>query len=82
MKIESISDNKKILRWDRELDDNSDRPKKQTFEKMTSKMYLGELVRRILVDVEGKGLLFQVRFYSLHDTYPPGGNFNLLRVFA
>ena len=32
-----------IIRWDRELDDNSDSPKKQTFEKMTSKMYLGDL---------------------------------------
>nr|CAD2171188.1 unnamed protein product [Meloidogyne enterolobii] len=43
---------------DRTLDANSINPRKQTFEKMISGMYLGELVRLVLVELAGAGLLF------------------------
>nr|CAD2193879.1 unnamed protein product [Meloidogyne enterolobii] len=43
---------------DRKLDANSINPRKQTFEKMISGMYLGELVRLVLVELAGAGLLF------------------------
>ncbi|CAK5020274.1 unnamed protein product [Meloidogyne enterolobii] len=43
---------------DRKLDANSINPRKQTFEKMISGMYLGELVRLVLVELAEAGLLF------------------------
>ena len=53
------------MRWDRALDENTDNPTKQTFEKMVSKMYLGEIVRRVLVNMIEKRLLFQVCFTEM-----------------
>ena len=52
------------IRWDRALDENTDNPTKQTFEKMVSKMYLGEIVRRVLVNMIEKQLLFQVQLFE------------------
>ncbi|CAK5037732.1 unnamed protein product [Meloidogyne enterolobii] len=43
---------------DKKLDANSINPRKQTFEKMISGMYLGELVRLVLVELAEAGLLF------------------------
>ncbi|XP_026134296.1 putative hexokinase HKDC1 [Carassius auratus] len=48
-------------RYDREVDGGSLNPGKQRFEKMTSGMYLGEIVRQILIDLTKHGLLFRGR---------------------
>ncbi|KAL0964684.1 hypothetical protein UPYG_G00327530 [Umbra pygmaea] len=45
-------------RFDREVDEGSLNSGKQRFEKMTSGMYLGEIVRQILIDLTNRGLLF------------------------
>uniref|UniRef100_A0A8C5KZG8 Hexokinase-2 n=1 Tax=Jaculus jaculus TaxID=51337 RepID=A0A8C5KZG8_JACJA len=47
--------------FDRELDRGSLNPGKQLFEKMVSGLYLGELVRLILVKMAKEGLLFEGR---------------------
>ncbi|EDL92986.1 hexokinase 1, isoform CRA_g [Rattus norvegicus] len=47
--------------FDRELDRGSLNPGKQLFEKMVSGMYMGELVRLILVKMAKEGLLFEGR---------------------
>ncbi|XP_055025367.2 hexokinase HKDC1 [Misgurnus anguillicaudatus] len=48
-------------RYDREVDEGSLNVGKQRFEKMTSGMYLGEIVRQILIDLTRQGLLFRGR---------------------
>ncbi|KAJ8364978.1 hypothetical protein SKAU_G00138090 [Synaphobranchus kaupii] len=45
--------------FDREIDRGSPNPGKQLFEKMASGMYMGELVRLILVKMAKEGLLFE-----------------------
>jgi len=45
--------------WDKDLDKNTSDAGSQIFEKMTSKLYLGELVRLILLDLTNKKLIFQ-----------------------
>ncbi|XP_044151432.1 hexokinase-1-like [Bufo gargarizans] len=47
--------------FDREIDRGSMNPGKQLFEKMVSGMYMGELVRLILVKMAKEGLLFEGR---------------------
>ncbi|KTG04801.1 hypothetical protein cypCar_00001698 [Cyprinus carpio] len=47
--------------FDREIDRGSPNPGKQLFEKMVSGMYMGELVRLILVKMAKEGLLFEGR---------------------
>ncbi|TRY90528.1 hypothetical protein DNTS_002656 [Danionella cerebrum] len=47
--------------FDREIDRGSVNPGKQMFEKMVSGMYMGELVRLILVKMAKEGLLFEGR---------------------
>ncbi|MGH0139085.1 UNVERIFIED_CONTAM: hypothetical protein FKN15_022483 [Acipenser sinensis] len=47
--------------FDRDIDSGSINPGKQLFEKLISGMYMGELVRIILVKMARKGLLFQGR---------------------
>uniref|UniRef100_A0A8C6U2J4 hexokinase n=1 Tax=Neogobius melanostomus TaxID=47308 RepID=A0A8C6U2J4_9GOBI len=47
--------------YDREIDRGSVNPGKQLFEKMASGMYIGELVRLILVKMAKEGLLFEGR---------------------
>lgn len=44
--------------YDREIDHHSINPGNQLFEKMLSGMYLGELVRLVLVNLASSGLLF------------------------
>lgn len=44
--------------YDRHVDQNSINPGNQLFEKMLSGMYLGELVRLVLLNLTSKGLLF------------------------
>ncbi|XP_064230288.1 hexokinase HKDC1 isoform X2 [Aotus nancymaae] len=46
-------------RYDMEVDEGSLNPGKQRYEKMTSGMYLGEIVRQILIDLTKQGLLFR-----------------------
>jgi len=48
-----------LTRWDREVDSGSINPGKQIFEKMISGMYMGEVVRQVLVDLMEEGLIFQ-----------------------
>ncbi|XP_069836533.1 hexokinase HKDC1-like isoform X2 [Dendropsophus ebraccatus] len=45
--------------YDIRVDENSLNPGKQRFEKMSSGMYLGEIVRQILIDLTKRGLLFR-----------------------
>ncbi|XP_032372013.1 hexokinase-2 [Etheostoma spectabile] len=45
--------------FDRIVDDSSNYPGKQRYEKMISGMYLGEIVRNVLLDFTAKGLLFR-----------------------
>ncbi|XP_067295554.1 hexokinase-2 isoform X2 [Pseudorasbora parva] len=45
--------------FDRSVDDQSTYPGKQRYEKMISGMYLGEIVRNVLLDFTAKGLLFR-----------------------
>ncbi|XP_053509828.1 hexokinase-2 isoform X2 [Ictalurus furcatus] len=45
--------------FDCAVDENSTNPGKQRFEKMISGMYLGEIVRNVLLDFTAKGLLFR-----------------------
>ncbi|XP_043912214.1 hexokinase-1 [Protopterus annectens] len=47
--------------FDKEIDRGSLNPGKQLFEKLTSGMYMGELVRLILVKMAKEGLLFEGR---------------------
>ncbi|XP_029460023.1 hexokinase-2 [Rhinatrema bivittatum] len=47
--------------FDRTVDELSLNPGKQRFEKMISGMYLGEIVRNILIDFTKRGLLFRGR---------------------
>ena len=46
-------------KWDESVDEGSLNPGKQIFEKMISGMYMGELVRQVLVDMVWEGLIFQ-----------------------
>ncbi|XP_030576007.1 hexokinase HKDC1 isoform X4 [Archocentrus centrarchus] len=50
-----------ITPFDVEVDQNSVNPGKQRFEKLTSGMYLGEIVRQVLLDLTRGGLLFRGR---------------------
>ncbi|XP_073322092.1 hexokinase-2 [Pagrus major] len=45
--------------FDHIVDDSSNNPGKQRYEKMISGMYLGEIVRNVLIDFTSKGLLFR-----------------------
>ncbi|KAM8759497.1 hexokinase-2 [Acanthopagrus schlegelii] len=45
--------------FDHIVDDTSNNPRKQRYEKMISGMYLGEIVRNVLIDFTSKGLLFR-----------------------
>uniref|UniRef100_A0A3B5M7Z5 Hexokinase-2 n=1 Tax=Xiphophorus couchianus TaxID=32473 RepID=A0A3B5M7Z5_9TELE len=45
--------------FDRAVDESSNYPGKQRYEKMISGMYLGEIVRHVLMDFTTKGLLFR-----------------------
>ncbi|KAM4637101.1 LOW QUALITY PROTEIN: hexokinase HKDC1-like [Discoglossus pictus] len=46
-------------KYDIDVDEKSLNPGKQRYEKMTSGMYLGEIVRQILIDLTKRGLLFR-----------------------
>ncbi|MEE6488144.1 hypothetical protein FKM82_015142 [Ascaphus truei] len=46
-------------KYDIDVDGKSLNPGKQRYEKMTSGMYLGEIVRQILIDLTKRGLLFR-----------------------
>ena len=45
-------------KWDRKVDENSINPGRQTFEKMISGMYMGELIRQVIVDLMKDDLIF------------------------
>uniref|UniRef100_A0A3P8VRS7 Hexokinase-2 n=1 Tax=Cynoglossus semilaevis TaxID=244447 RepID=A0A3P8VRS7_CYNSE len=45
--------------FDHMVDESSNYPGKQRYEKMISGMYLGEIVRNVLIDFTAKGLLFR-----------------------
>ncbi len=58
----AFGDNKELefirTKWDQAVDAGSLNPGKQTFEKMISGMYIGELARLILVDMISEDLMF------------------------
>merc|ERR1739848_802418 len=47
-----------ITKWDKAVDEMSVNPGKQIFEKMISDMYMGELIRQVLVDLMRDDLIF------------------------
>ena len=47
-----------VTKWDKAVDENSVNPGKQIFEKMISGMYMGELIRQVLVDLMKDDLIF------------------------
>lgn len=62
-----------LTRWDRQLAKDHPRPDFQPLEYMTSGMYLGEIVRLILVDaIQTTGLLGGVVPPSLTELYSLG----------
>jgi len=52
-------------KWDKLIDEQSLNPGKQTFEKMISGMYMGELVRLVVEDMIEEGLIFSHQDTSL-----------------
>merc|ERR1719481_2026617 len=79
-------------KWDDAVDKGSVNPGKQTFEKMISGMYMGELVRQVLVDLIKEQLIFKGKdtskilecgnFYTRYASEiesDPIGNFTLCR---
>lgn len=55
-----------VTKFDRKVDRESINPRQQIFEKMVSGMYLGEIVRNIMLDMIDRELLFS----------PVGGTYN------
>lgn len=55
-------------KYDVIIDEQSPRPKQQTFEKMTSGYYLGELLRLVLLDLHDTGFIFQGQDMSKLET--------------
>ena len=47
-----------LTKWDKRVDAASVNPGKQIFEKMISGMYMGEVVRQVLVDLHNEELIF------------------------
>ena len=47
-----------LTKWDKNVDASSINPGKQIFEKMISGMYMGEVVRQVLVDLCNENLIF------------------------
>uniref|UniRef100_A0A4W3HBH5 Hexokinase-2 n=1 Tax=Callorhinchus milii TaxID=7868 RepID=A0A4W3HBH5_CALMI len=47
-----------VTSYDKQLDNYSQNPGQQTYEKLISSMYLGEITRTILIDLTEKGILF------------------------
>ena len=47
-----------LTKWDKRVDASSLNPGKQIFEKMISGMYMGEVVRQVLVDLANENLIF------------------------
>ena len=45
--------------YDERIDNESPRPGEQTFEKMSAGLYLGEIFRLVLIDLHGRGLVFE-----------------------
>ena len=66
MYFRAFGDNKELdfirTKWDEAVDSGSLNPGKQTFEKMISGMYMGELTRQVLVDMCWEGLFFFLSF--------------------
>ena len=58
--------------WDTELDSNTENPGKQVLEKMVSGLYLGELMRIILVDLRTRGLVLVGQESVLSSLSTPG----------
>lgn len=46
-------------RYDELVDEQSPRPGEQTFEKMSAGLYLGEILRLVLVELQDKGIIFK-----------------------
>lgn len=51
--------------YDKIVDENSENPTQQIFEKMISGMYLGELLRLVLLDMVKEGLVFDGKMPSI-----------------
>ncbi|CAF1143252.1 unnamed protein product [Adineta ricciae] len=64
---------------DRELDESSLTPHQQVFEKMISALYLGEIVRLIIVDLVQRSILFPGRMQKSPSIRPDYNIFLILR---
>ncbi|XP_051143769.1 hexokinase-3-like isoform X2 [Andrographis paniculata] len=53
--------------YDMELDDDSPNPNDQCFEKMISGMYLGDIVRRVILQIAQKTDVFGLEYSKLHE---------------
>ena len=60
-------------KWDKEVDESSLNPGKQIFEKMISGMYMGEIVRLLVVDMIDEGLMLvnqQTQGFRIPGSFP------------
>ena len=48
-------------KWDRAVDEASLNPGRQTFEKLISGMYMGEIARQVVLDLVEKKLMFETQ---------------------
>ena len=57
-------------KWDKNVDESSLNPGRQIFEKLISGMYMGEIVRQVVLELAEKHLIFD--FFSLKKLRVPG----------
>lgn len=58
-----------LTKYDKVVDENSENAKQQIFEKMIAGMYLGELLRLLLLDLIKEGLIFDGKIPNMLNTY-------------
>jgi len=63
-----IGDDLPMTKWDRILNNESNNPNNQIFEKQVSGMYLGEIVRLVIIDLINTGKIFK-EYKSEMDKY-------------
>ncbi|KAI3389383.1 hypothetical protein SNEBB_001013 [Seison nebaliae] len=62
--------NNYLTKYDRVIDENSVNPKQQIFEKLISGMYMGEIVRRVIVDLMEENILFPGKMHEISQKEP------------
>ena len=67
-----------VTKWDRAVDEMSVNPGKQIFEKMISGMYMGELIRQVIVDLMKDDLIFFNWYVAIFTNTV--GNFSIVTI--